>query len=147
MLLKETAQGFGAQTEHQPLALTSLPGKIWQGRHSWPSSPWIRAQFEQFWTSAGFGRVAASTALDVRLLSAGQQRRAALVRTLISAAPLWIMDEPLANLDAAGRDLVLKAVDRHLEDGGIALMAENPRGSALVAALRANASAECSSAW
>jgi heme exporter protein A len=67
--------------------------------------------------------LAASTALDVRLLSAGQQRRAALIRTLISAAPLWIMDEPLANLDAAGRELVLSAVDRHLDAGGLALLA------------------------
>lgn len=67
--------------------------------------------------------LAESTALDVRLLSAGQQRRAALVRTLISPAPLWIMDEPLANLDAAGRAFVLAAVDRHLGDGGVALLA------------------------
>jgi len=62
-------------------------------------------------------------ALDVRLLSAGQQRRAALVRTLISPAPLWIMDEPLANLDDAGRKFMLAAVDRHLSDGGAALLA------------------------
>ena len=67
--------------------------------------------------------LAASVALDVRLLSAGQQRRAALVRTLISPAPLWVMDEPLANLDAAGREFVVAAVDRHLADGGVALLA------------------------
>jgi len=64
-----------------------------------------------------------STELDVRLLSAGQQRRAALVRTLISPAPLWVMDEPLANLDEAGRSFVLAAVERHLEGGGVALLA------------------------
>lgn len=61
--------------------------------------------------------------LDLRLLSAGQQRRAALLRTLISPAPLWVMDEPLANLDVAGRDFVLAAVDAHLGQGGIALLA------------------------
>jgi hypothetical protein len=54
---------LGAQTEHHPLALISLPGKIWQGRHSAPSSPWISAQFEQTWFSAGFGLDAASTVL------------------------------------------------------------------------------------
>jgi hypothetical protein len=32
-------QDFGAQTEHQPFALTALPGKIWQGRHASPSLP------------------------------------------------------------------------------------------------------------
>jgi heme exporter protein A len=61
--------------------------------------------------------------VDVRLLSAGQQRRAALLRTLISPAPLWVMDEPLANLDDAGRDFVLAAVDSHLNNGGVALLA------------------------
>ncbi len=61
--------------------------------------------------------------LDVRLLSAGQQRRAALVRTLISPAPLWVMDEPLANLDEQGRSFVLDAVNAHLASGGLALLA------------------------
>lgn len=61
--------------------------------------------------------------LDVRLLSAGQQRRAALVRTLISPAPLWVMDEPLANLDDQGRGFVLEAVNAHLARGGLALLA------------------------
>ncbi len=61
--------------------------------------------------------------LDVRLLSAGQQRRAALVRTLISPAPLWVMDEPLANLDEQGRGFVLEAVNAHLAGGGLALLA------------------------
>ena len=61
--------------------------------------------------------------LDVRLLSAGQQRRAALLRTLISPAPLWVMDEPLANLDDQGRGFVLEAVDSHLARGGLALLA------------------------
>ena len=41
--------------------------------------------------------------LPVRSLSAGQQRRVALARLLLSAAPLWLMDEPFTNLDTDGR--------------------------------------------
>ena len=53
--------GCPAQTAHQPSALTSLPGKIWQGRHASPSAPWTSAQFAQVCDSAGFVRVAGST--------------------------------------------------------------------------------------
>jgi hypothetical protein len=42
------APGFGAQTLHQPLAFTSLPGKILHGRHSSPSLPVSCMQFAQW---------------------------------------------------------------------------------------------------
>jgi hypothetical protein len=41
------APGFGAQTLHQPLAFTSLPGKRLHGRHSSPSLPVSCTQFAQ----------------------------------------------------------------------------------------------------
>ena len=37
--------------------------------------------------------------LEVRLLSAGQKRRAAMARVLLSGAHLWLLDEPQTNLD------------------------------------------------
>ncbi len=61
--------------------------------------------------------------LPVRHLSAGQQRRTALARLLQSNAKLWIMDEPLANLDAAGRDFVVSSLNNHLAAGGLAVLA------------------------
>lgn len=61
--------------------------------------------------------------LPLRLLSAGQQRRAALARMLMSDVPLWLMDEPFTNLDIAGRALVEKSVGAHLAEGGMAIMA------------------------
>lgn len=61
--------------------------------------------------------------LPVRYMSAGQQRRVALARLLSSAAPLWLMDEPLTNLDASGRSFVSEAIQRHLAAGGIAVVA------------------------
>ena len=42
--------------------------------------------------------------LPVRRLSAGQQRRTALACLVARRAPLWLLDEPHAGLDAAGRD-------------------------------------------
>jgi heme exporter protein A len=61
--------------------------------------------------------------LELRYLSAGQQRRTALARVLMSKARLWLLDEPFTNLDDAGRDYVTKRIDAQLEDGGIALIA------------------------
>ena len=56
-------------------------------------------------------------------LSAGQQRRVALARLLVSAAPLWILDEPLTALDDDGRDLVGEMLTRHRATGGAAVCA------------------------
>ena len=61
--------------------------------------------------------------LPLRALSAGQQRRVALARMLLAAAPLWLMDEPFANLDKAGRKLVRQVVSEHVSDGGLCVMA------------------------
>jgi heme exporter protein A len=56
-------------------------------------------------------------------LSAGQRRRLALARVMLAAAPLWILDEPYTNLDAAGMELVSAVIGRHLDAGGAALIA------------------------
>ncbi len=56
-------------------------------------------------------------------LSAGQQRRVALARLMLDAAPLWLLDEPFTALDANGMDLVRELLAAHLEGGGAALCA------------------------
>ncbi len=56
-------------------------------------------------------------------LSAGQRRRLAVARVLLAAAPLWILDEPFTNLDAAGSTLVATLIGRHLDAGGGAIVA------------------------
>ena len=58
-----------------------------------------------------------------RSLSAGQQRRAALARLVASSAPLWLLDEPFAALDASGRDVVLSMVQTHCRSGGAVVCA------------------------
>ena len=60
---------------------------------------------------------------EVRTLSAGQKRRTALARVLMSEARLWVLDEPAANLDTAGRELVEELLREHVRNGGLAVVA------------------------
>jgi heme exporter protein A len=60
--------------------------------------------------------------LPARVLSAGQRRRVSLARVLAMRAPLWLLDEPYANLDAAGSDLVSELLQAHVQGGGLALV-------------------------
>jgi heme exporter protein A len=57
-----------------------------------------------------------------RQFSAGQRKRLALARLLLIPAPIWLMDEPYANLDLQGIDLVNQLIGRHLERHGAALV-------------------------
>jgi heme exporter protein A len=61
--------------------------------------------------------------LEVRVLSAGQRRRLALARLIASRRALWLLDEPLAPLDAASRDLFGNLMNEHLNWGGLILAA------------------------
>lgn len=65
------------------------------------------------------------TDLPFRYLSAGQQRRVALARMLLSDAPLWMMDEPFTNLDKAGQALVAELLAEHLDNGGLCVAASH----------------------
>ena len=58
----------------------------------------------------------------VRTLSAGQRKRVSLARVWLSPAPLWLLDEPYANLDLPGIELVNRMVRAHLDEGGAALV-------------------------
>ena len=57
-----------------------------------------------------------------RTLSAGQKKRLSLARLWLSPAPLWLLDEPYANLDLDGIGLVNRLVRAHLGEGGAALV-------------------------
>jgi len=51
-------------------------------------------------------------------LSAGQLRRVALARLLLSRAPLWILDEPFTSLDKSAAAQLGHWFDAHLQKGG-----------------------------
>lgn len=56
-------------------------------------------------------------------LSAGQQRRVALTRVLLSDCPVWILDEPLTALDAQASSGFQELLSQHLHQGGLAFVA------------------------
>lgn len=53
-----------------------------------------------------------------RLLSAGQKRRTALARLLLTEAPVWLLDEPATGLDAESLTRLGALMSRHLAAGG-----------------------------
>ncbi len=57
------------------------------------------------------------------MLSQGQRRRIGLARLTLVRRPLWILDEPVTALDAAGTGLLATLVAEHLESGGLAVAA------------------------
>jgi len=56
-------------------------------------------------------------------LSAGQKRRVALARLLISERPVWLLDEPATALDAAAEATLGRLIASHLAGGGLAVAA------------------------
>ena len=60
--------------------------------------------------------------VPVRTLSAGQQRRVALIRLWLNDAKLWVLDEPFTALDKAGVAFLQQRFLAHLEQGGAILL-------------------------
>ncbi len=88
--------------------------------------------FQAAWTGADRAGIDAAIAalelkpllaLETRKLSAGQRRRLALGRLIASPRPLWLLDEPLAPLDARWRDSLGFLMAAHLKAGGLILAA------------------------
>lgn len=58
-----------------------------------------------------------------RWLSAGQRRRLALARLIAAPAPIWLLDEPTAALDADGERRLIAAIEQHRFAGGRVVIA------------------------
>jgi heme exporter protein A len=61
--------------------------------------------------------------LPARMLSAGQKRRLALSRLVLSTAPLWLLDEPTLGLDTASIDRFGGLLAHHRDTGGMVVAA------------------------
>jgi len=58
-----------------------------------------------------------------RYLSAGQKKRLGLARLILSRRAVWLLDEPFAALDTAGRALAAELMTAHCGGGGIVIAA------------------------
>lgn len=65
----------------------------------------------------GLGRLPAA------VLSAGQKRRLAIARLLVSRRPVWLLDEPTTALDSSAQGRFAELGRAHLQDGGLILAA------------------------
>ncbi len=61
--------------------------------------------------------------LETRYLSAGQKRRLSCARLLMAPRELWLLDEPMAPLDADHRALLAGLMQSHLAGGGLIIAA------------------------
>jgi len=93
---------------------------------------WEELLFQVRWTGGDRASAEAACArldlnrlrdLEVRKLSAGQRRRLALARLVASPRRLWLLDEPLAPLDAERRAAFGGLMAEHLAGGGLILAA------------------------
>lgn len=56
-------------------------------------------------------------------LSAGQQRRMAFAKLMVSYRPVWLLDEPTAALDSAAEAVFTELIKQHLAGGGMVMAA------------------------
>jgi heme exporter protein A len=89
--------------------------RVWQALYETPSEDALEAAIED----VGLGGFEESLTLT---LSAGQRRRIALARLLVSNAALWVLDEPFTSLDAQAVKWVESRVAAHADAGGTVIL-------------------------
>lgn len=61
--------------------------------------------------------------LPAAYLSAGQRRRLAFARLLVTSRPLWLLDEPTSALDTGAKAMITRLMTDHLRTGGLIVAA------------------------
>jgi len=109
---------------HEPAVKSGLSARE---NLRWHAALWQRTSgrdADEALAEFGLGRCLDTPALQ---LSAGQRRRIALARLLLSPARLWILDEPFTAIDHAGVAQVEGLVEAHARAGGAVLLTTHHR--------------------
>lgn len=133
------------QQNNQTVAARDIIG--FQGHHDAFKPSLTAYEALQFWADIMnvadaadeyLARVELDTRKNVRCghLSAGQKRRLALARLMLSQQPVWIMDEPTAAMDAKGVALIHNLVEDHIKCGGAAIIASHNQAQNMAANTR-----------
>ena len=94
---------------------------------NWIVSPYDELAIEEALARTG---LAGYLHTPAQRLSAGQKRRIALARLLLSPATLWILDEPYDALDSDGIEAVNALLAEHLARGGSVLLTSHQAAGA-----------------
>lgn len=88
----------------------------------WFVSSWPEVKEKDLWQALKEVTLMGYEDVPCQQLSAGQQRRVALARLLVTPTPLWILDEPFTALDKAGVKWLEDQLACHVERGGSVLI-------------------------
>lgn len=83
----------------------------------------VEVQPAEYRTALARAGIAEQSDLLFGRLSAGQRRRVSLARLMLDVRKVWLLDEPTTALDDAGVALLIRLLDHHLGQGGIAILA------------------------
>ncbi len=127
-LLGEYCHYLGHENGMKPALTVASNLAFWRGFLGAP-----RDEIDQALGKIGLEHVAQ---LPFAHLSAGQRRRVALARLLVSYRPVWLVDEPISGLDERARATFAGLANHHLNSGGIIIAATHePLGIADAATL------------
>ncbi len=119
----ETGQiswALGENSVTAPEAVSFLPSE------SYAKSGLKAAEDAKFWSAdLAKGEIKNHENTLTQNLSTGQRKRLSFAKLLADNNPIWILDEPLAGLDANGRALIAHYLQNHVQDGGLALVASH----------------------
>jgi heme exporter protein A len=103
------------------------PGLTARENLRWHAGLWQRTR--DISLDEALGRLGLGHTLDTpaQQLSAGQKRRIALARLVLSPASLWILDEPFTAIDHAGVAQIERLIAEHAAAGGAALLTTHHR--------------------
>ncbi|WP_341873644.1 heme ABC exporter ATP-binding protein CcmA [Roseibium hamelinense] len=114
---------FGHQNSNKP-ALTALENLSFWRDFTAPMSKTVFDGSAQAPLAAlemlGIGHTAS---IPAAYLSAGQGRRLALARLIVTPRPIWLMDEPTSALDTTSEAHLLYLMNLHLKRGGMIITA------------------------